>query len=225
MAIAFFDLDKTLLADNSAKLWIKSQWRVGELNAKQMILASFWLFKYHLGFTNLDEVIKESAVMMQGEDSDYVLRRTRAFFNSTVRHLYRPGALKKIDEHRAKGHVIALLTSSFDGLSELVQNHLNLDHCLCTKLEVGENRLYTGKILGEPCFGRHKVTFAQNLCNKMGTPLKDCFFYTDSASDLPLLEQIGYPVSVNPDPHLRARSAMNNWEIVDWGRPSWTKKQ
>lgn len=219
MSIAFFDLDKTLIADNSAKLWLKSEWKTRSIKFKEMCVASFWLTKYHLGFTKLDEVLERGLALMEGTSQGEVLKKTEDFFASTIKKLYRPGALSAIKKHREQGHQIALLTSSFDGLSELVAKDLGLDHCLCTILEVN-NGIYTGKTIGPPCFGRNKIIFARDLCYKLNTPLEECWFYTDSASDIPLLNLVGQAVAVNPDPHLRARAQMRKWLVVDWGRPT-----
>lgn len=225
MAIAFFDLDKTLIAENSAKLWLKALWNNHDINLAHMIHASYWLAKYHLGFTKMDEVIKKGLGLIEGEDSLDILNKTRDFYETTIKRLYRPGALAAVKAHQELGHQVSLLTSSFDGLSLLVQRDLGLDHCLCTRLEVDTKGLYTGKTLGPPCFGKNKVHFAQSLCEQLKTPLSQCTFYTDSASDLPLLNVVGRAVAVNPDPHLRARAQLKGWEIVDWGKPLWLQKQ
>jgi len=50
--------------------------------------------------------------------------------------------------------------------------------------------------------------------------LSDCAFYTDSFSDVPVLEAVGQPVAVNPDPRLRRRANKRGWRIVDWGTPA-----
>lgn len=223
MSIAFFDLDKTLLADNSAKLWLKAQWKSRDINIVQMIHASYWMAKYHLGFTKLDEVIEKALLIIEGENQSVVLKKTSDFYNSTIKDLYRPGAIDAVRQHRDLGHTLSLLTSSFDELTELVQNELSFDYRLCTHLEVDDRGLYTGKTIGPPCFGKNKVLFAQELCERLHVPLKDCTFYTDSASDIPLLHLVGRAVAVNPDPHLRARAQLYKWEIVDWGAPSWVK--
>lgn len=219
MSIAFFDLDKTLIAKNSAKLWLAVQWQTRQIKIHQMVHASFWLAKYHLGFTKLDQVIEKGLALLEGERKSAVWSFTEDFYRTTIKDLYRPGALDAIDYHRQHGHRIALLTSSFDGLSLLVQKDLALDYCLCTELEVDDNGLYTGKTIGPPCFGKNKVYFAQKLCEELQVPIKDCTFYTDSASDIPLLHLVGRAVAVNPDPHLRARAQFYRWEIVDWGQP------
>lgn len=220
MSIAFFDLDKTILADNSAKLWLKSEWQSRSITFAHMVTASYWLAKYHLGFTKLDEVVEKGLALMHGQSRDEVLKKTEEFFNKAIKNIYRPGALQGIQKHREQGHIISLLTSSFDGLSELVSKDLQLDHCLCTLLEVDNNGLYTGNTIGPPCFGRNKITFARDLCYKLSINLEECWFYTDSASDIPLMNLVGKAVAVNPDPHLRARAQIRKWEIVDWGRPS-----
>lgn len=220
MSIAFFDLDKTIIADNSARLWLKSQWKNGRIKPVQMLIASYWLTKYHLGFTKMEDVIEKSLAMLKGEKESFVLSQTNEFFLSTIKNLYRPGALKTIHHHRKKGHQVALITSSFNGLAELVSDDLELNHCLSTVLETDAQGLYTGKTAGPACFGMNKAVLAKELCQKSKIPLHECSFYTDSASDIFLLNLVGKPVVVNPDPHLRAKAKFKKWQVVDWGRPS-----
>jgi HAD superfamily hydrolase (TIGR01490 family) len=219
MHIAFFDLDKTIFAENSAKLWLKDLWQRRHIKPIQMVHASYMLAKYHLGFAIIDDVIIKSLALLAGQCQNSMMEETSKFFFSKLKGLYRPGAVEAIKEHRALGNIICLLTSTFDGLAMLVKRDLKLDHCLCTTLEVDQRGNYTGKTVGLPCFGRHKVAYAQELCSKLNISLKDCIFYTDSASDIPLLSLIGHAVAVNPDPHLRAQARIRKWEIVDWGKP------
>ncbi|MCA9507825.1 MAG: HAD family hydrolase [Myxococcales bacterium] len=219
MSIAFFDLDKTLIADNSARLWLNSQWKSRSIKFSHMMLASYWLAKYHLGFTKLDEVVEKGLALMKGESQAQVLEKTKDFFYSTIKNLYRPGALEALHKHREQGDIVSLLTSSFDGLSELVAKDLKLDHCLCTILEVDREGIYTGKTIGPPCFGRNKIIFAQDLCHKLDIPLEQCSFYSDSATDIPLLDLVGQAIAVNPDLHLRTRAQFKKWPVVDWKRP------
>lgn len=218
MTIAFFDLDKTIFSENSAKLWLKAQWRNNRIRPWQMLNASYWLTKYHLGFTKMDDVIKKSLALFKGEKESSILKETEAFFWSDLCHLYRPGALKAIDEERRRNASICLLTSSYSGLAQLVKHDLQLDFCLATNLEVDHNGFLTGNTIGLPCFGSHKIYYAEGLCSALKTSLNQCSFYTDSASDMPLLNIIGRAIAVNPDPHLRAQARLRNWQIVDWGK-------
>src|SRR5579871_6333760 len=139
MSIAFFDLDKTLIAENSAKLWLRAQWRTRQINLPQMLFASYWLAKYHLGFTKMDEVIDKLLEIIKGEKEREVIKITEAFYDLEIHNLYRPGALLALKRHRELGHKISLLTSSVDGLASLVKRDLDLDHCLCTRLEVDDD--------------------------------------------------------------------------------------
>jgi HAD superfamily hydrolase (TIGR01490 family) len=218
MPIAFFDLDKTLISENSAKLWLKAQWGTRNIKLVQMLNASYWLAKYHLGFTRLDDVVEKGLRLIAGEKESEVVAQTKDFFNSTIKNLYRPGALEAIHEHRAQGHELAILTSSFDGLALLVQQDLGFDHCLCTRLEVDLYGYYTGKTIGLPCFGANKVIFAESLCRQRNIQIDRCMFYTDSASDIPLMNLVGQAIAVNPDPHLRARAQLKKWTVVNWGK-------
>lgn len=219
MSLAFFDLDKTLIADNSARLWILEEWHQRRISIFELFWGSFWLLKYTLGFTRLEEVIKISVKTLKGKKSQDFLDLTIDFYERMIKDLYRPGALKAILWHKSQGEKTVLLTSAIDFLSELVMKDLGLDFCLSSKLEIGEKGLFTGSLVGEPCFGVHKVTKALDLAKKLGVSLKDCTFYTDSASDLPLLNIIGKPKVVNPDIHLWTRARLKRWPIIDWGRP------
>jgi HAD superfamily hydrolase (TIGR01490 family) len=219
MAIAFFDLDKTLIAENSAKLWLMRQWQTKQISVFNMIKASFWLTKYSLGFSNLEEMMDKSLDLVKGYCHKNIVSQTHEFYHQSIKHLYRPQALKTIDEHRKKGDVIALLTSGFDELTMLVQKDLNIDYRLCSNLEIDKEGYYTGKSIGPLCFGKNKILYAQNLCQNLKTSLDNCVFYTDSASDLPMLCAVGKAVVVNPDLRLRQIAKNKKWPIVDWGRP------
>lgn len=219
MPIAFFDLDKTIIAKNSANLWLKTQWQEGKIDFRNMLKASYWLFKYHLGFTNFDDILEKSLAFVKDREDKKTIEETKIFYELSIKHLYRPGALQAIKEHKKEGHVTSLLTSGFESLAFLVKNELNLDYALCSKLEVNESGLYTGRTVGPMCFGKNKILFAQKLCNELKVDIKSCYFYTDSASDMPLLNLVENPIVVNPDPRLRASAQIKKWPVVDWGKP------
>ena len=79
--------------------------------------------------------------------------------------------------------------------------------------------LHTGQPLGEVCFGEGKRLHAEAYAAEAGVPLSACAFYTDSYSDLPVLEVVGRPVAVNPDRRLRREALRRGWPVVDWGVP------
>src|SRR5580698_5783207 len=100
MGIVFFDFDKTLIADNSARLYLRDLWKKRDIGFWHMLHASYWLAKYHLGFTHMEDFIKKGLALLTGEEAKEVENRTKDFYQSTIKNLYRPGALNAIEIHR-----------------------------------------------------------------------------------------------------------------------------
>lgn len=220
MSVAFFDLDKTLLAVNSGTLWIRSELALGHITRMQALRASLWIARYHLGFVSMEDALLVAISQLAGTSEQAIRGRTVTFYEQQVRPLYRPGALRALEEHRGAGDRLVLLTSSSGYLSELVARELRLDAILCNRFEVDERGLHTGRPLGKVCFGPGKRTHAEAYAREAGVPLSACSFYTDSYSDLSVLEVVGRPVAVHPDYRLRREALRRGWPVVDWGVPS-----
>ncbi len=219
MSVAFFDLDKTLLAVNSGTLWVRRELALGHITRMQALRASLWLARYHLGFVSMEDTVRLAISQIAGTAAQALQERTAAFYAEQVRALYRPGGLRAVEEHRGAGDRLVLLTTSSDYLSELVATELRLDAILCNRFEVDERGLHTGRPLGEVCFGVGKRAYAEDYARQAGVSLSACTFYTDSYSDLPVLEVVGRPVAVHPDHRLRREALRRGWPVVDWGGP------
>ena len=100
-----------------------------------------------------------------------------------------------------------------------MKNDLQLDGVLCNRFQVRDG-VHTGESEGELCFGAGKLRYAEAYARQTGVSLRDCTFYTDSYSDLPVLEQVGAPVLVNPDRRLRREARARGWRVVEWGGPA-----
>lgn len=220
MSVAFFDLDKTLLAVNSGTLWIRRELALGHLTRMQALRASLWIARYHLGFVSMQDAVRAAIAQLAGTPVQPLLERTTVFYEEQVRSLYRPGALRALEEHRGAGDRLVLLTSSSGYLSELVARDLRLDAILCNRFEVDAQGRHTGRPAGEVCFGPGKRIHAEGYAREVGVPLSACAFYTDSYSDLPVLEVVGRPVAVHPDHRLRREAVRRGWPVVDWGVPT-----
>lgn len=215
MAIAFFDLDRTILSINSGSGWVKSEYRDGFITRWQMARATVWLLRYHLGFADMEGVLREALAAYAGHPESELRDRTRRFFEESVASRIRPGARSAVEEHRARGDKIVLLTTASNYLSEAVGEALPLDDWLCSRFEVDP----TGRLTGQPvvfCYGPVKVRLARRWADRYDVDLADCAFYTDSYTDLPMLEAVGRPIIVDPDPRLRRTARRRAWPIVDW---------
>jgi len=218
MALALFDLDRTVLAVNSAKLWIGAELQAGFLSRWQALRAAAWIGTYHAGFTRLESLVEEAIATLAGSSEADLVARTESFYAAQIAQTVRPGALAALERHRAVGDVVALLTTSSNYLCAPVLRQLGLEHALCSRFEVAEGR-FTGRPAGPICFGPGKVQHALAFAEQQGTSLAEATFYTDSMSDRPMMEAVGFPVAVNPDPRLRRLALKKGWPLVDWGTP------
>ncbi len=112
-----------------------------------------------------------------------------------------------------------LLTSSSNYMAERVSQDLHFDGVLCNELEVDPDGFHTGRTVGPLCFGPGKLTHALAEAERRHASLSECSFFTDSFSDLSVLEKVGRAVAVNPDRRLERTAKKRGWEIVDWGSP------
>lgn len=215
MAIAFFDLDRTILRVNSGSLWVKAELRLGYLTRFQAARAAVWIAGYHLGFSRMEPLLLEAIESLAGSSEEEIVGRTKRFYAEELADQYRPGARTAVAQHRAQGDVLALLTSSSPYLSAPVQAELGIPHTLCNRFAVEGGR-FTGKPDGPLCFGPGKLLHARAFAEARGERLEDAAFYTDSASDLAVMEAVGRPVAVHPDPSLRRIARRRGWPIVDW---------
>ena len=218
MAIAFFDLDRTLISKNSASLWVRSELRNNEISTWEALRAGAWLLRYRMGFANMEDAVRRAIASLEGKAEGPIKSRTFEFYEREVQSLFRPGAHAVLRQHRAAGDELVLLTSSSSYMSEKVSETLKLDAYLCTSFEVSETGHYTGRPVEPLCYGEGKLLLAKEYADQRGIALQDCSFYTDSLADIAMLRAVGQPVVVNPDPRLMREAKQRGWEIVDWGQ-------
>lgn len=215
--IAFFDFDETLIVGNSGSLWIRRELKAGNISRVQFLRAAAWMIRYKLGWASMDDALRTAIGSLRGQSEEALRQRTRAFYETEVRMLYRTGARPALERHRGRGDAIVLLTASSLYLSELVAEELGFDDVLCNRFEVDDAGAHTGRTVGHLCFGAGKLGYAEAYARQREVSLADCWFYTDSFSDLPVLERVGHPVVVNPDPRLRREAERRGWPVEWWG--------
>ena len=215
--IAFFDVDKTLLAVNSARLWVRRELKTGRLSTSNAVRAAMWTMLYELGFARIESVIEDAIRTLKGEEEKELIARVDTFFEEEVVSTFRPGALEAVQKHRSSGDTIALLTSSSSYLARRVGETVGADHNLSNQFETDGDGLFTGRAIYPLCFGPGKLVHAERLADELSVSLDECSFYTDSYSDLPVMEKVGHPVAIHPDPRLRRAANRRGWRIELWG--------
>ena len=215
--IAFFDLDKTLISRNSATLWLRAEMANGRLSKLRALHAFTYVVRYSLGLVDIEDTIRRSVTTIAGQVEAEMAQRAVDFYAASIRPIFRPGARAALGAHRAAGDRLVLLTSSSNYVSEQVVADLGLDDYLSSRFEVDADGRYTGRLVEPLCYGRGKLELASRCAATHGVDLQACAFYTDSIADLPMLEAVGEPAAVHPDPKLRRIARQRGWPVLDWG--------
>lgn len=216
MSIAFFDLDRTLLATNSATGWIRRELRLGHLGRIDALKAAGWVGLYQLGVGAMEDTIRRAVAGFAGVDEAEIIKRTQAFWEEEVQHQLRPGARAVVEGHRDLGDHLVMLTSSSPYLSAPAAAAFGIDEVLCNHFVVQDGR-FTGQTVEPLCYGDGKLFHALASATARGVDLQDCSFYTDSWSDVSVMDKVGRPVAVHPDQRLLRYARKKGWEIADWG--------
>jgi HAD superfamily hydrolase (TIGR01490 family) len=216
MAIgAFFDIDCTVLEVNSGTKWIGYQWRTGQLSAWHLGEALLWLVQYRFGLLDYEAMARKVLARYRGDAVAPIYDEVAAWFDRDIRWSICTEARAAIEEHRAAGHTLALLSSATPFLCKPVADTMNVPHVLCTKLEVEDGKL-TGKHFEPACYGEGKVAHAERFAAEHDIDLDQSFFYSDSISDLSMLARVGQPRVINPDPRLRREAQSRGWPVDTW---------
>jgi HAD superfamily hydrolase (TIGR01490 family) len=212
---AFFDLDQTLVACNTGRLFLRDLRRRGEISLAKAMRAIGWLAKYRLAIVDLPTITAHVADFLRGRaERDFAEQCQRLVEDEILPRLL-PAGLRTLERHRREGHVVALLSSSPRHVVEPVARALALDAVGATEFQVSAG-LLTGRLEGPACFGSGKVHWAERMGRDLEMDLDASWFYTDSYTDLPMLERVRHRVAVNPDPRLKRTARVRGWRVENW---------
>jgi HAD superfamily hydrolase (TIGR01490 family) len=214
-AVALFDMDRTLVNIHTARLYLKYQRDIGEVDWVDALRASYWLFEYSLGIANADRIAQRVLRDYRGKAATWMSERFQNWFKAYVLPCVSEAGRERVQQHRDHGHAVAIATSAIRFAAQPLAAELSIPHLICSELEIVEGSI-TGEFAPPLCYGGGKRERSEALLASLGYGLADTAFYTDSITDLPLLEAVGYPVVVNPDTRLRRVAKRRGWPIEDW---------
>lgn len=212
-AAAFFDLDGTLIGCNSAVLYMRYLRRTRQVSRSLALKAVYHAVRYRLGLLDVERAFGASLEWIRGRLEADVAAECRRWYESTVRRRLYPEMVAVVRRHRRAGHVPVIISSATRYLGELAARDAGIAHLLVNRLHVREGR-FTGTAERPYCYGRGKIYWARRFAAEYGCDLRESFFYTDSVTDLPLLELVGKPRVVNPDPLLRWIAWRRGWPVL-----------
>lgn len=220
-AAAFFDLDKTIIAKSSTLAFSRPLFRAGLLNRSALAKAGIAQAYYQLfgaDHDQLERIREELSGLIKGWDRREIERLVAETVDEVVTPLVYEEALALIDEHQRSGRKVVVISSSPVEIVKPLCNYLGIDNVIGTRPELDDEGRYTGNI-DFYAYGPGKVEAMMELAELEGISLADSFAYSDSATDLPMLEAVGHPVVVNPDKELREVAVKRDWQILEFRRP------
>ena len=217
--IAFFDLDETLISINSGTSWMQREKKLGRINNWHMVQGGLMLAFYKFGIIDIEAAFTKALATIKDLDESDIEAQTREWFFEDVTKYACPGAWQFLEAHRAAGHKLVLLTSSSPYAGASAAEFFKLDAALTSKYET-ENGKFTGKPVIPLCYGAGKIHYAKKYAEENGYSLEHSYFYTDSNTDLPMLEAVAYPRVVHPDPRLQISCLRRGWPVLNWKQDS-----
>jgi HAD superfamily hydrolase (TIGR01490 family) len=209
------DLDRTLVRVNTASLYARWQVREGEARRRDGMRVAWWIARYTLGLIDAEQIARSLARPMVGRDEARFAERVERWVRDEVLPHVAPAARDEIARRKAEGYLCAIVTASTSYSAEPVGRAVGIDHVLSSHLEVVDGA-FTGEVVPPFCYGEGKVVAVESWARTHGVDLTQSAFFTDSISDLPLLERVGEPVAVNPDPRLRWVARRRRWPVFRW---------
>ena len=223
---AFFDLDKTILAKSSSFAFARPFYRGGLIGRSDVVRSAYAQFVFLASGADHDqmETMREyMSALVTGWEVEKVQQIVAETLDEIVDPMVYEEAVKLIEEHRAAGRDIIIISSSGTDVVEPIGARLGADVAIGTQVAIEDGR-YTGEILFY-AYGEGKAEAMRSLAVERGYDLSDCYAYSDSQTDLPMLEAVGHPVAVNPDAALRAVAMERDWPIQDFATPMEIREQ
>jgi HAD superfamily hydrolase (TIGR01490 family) len=213
---ALFDMDRTLLATHTALLYTRERRARGEIGLFELLRVCSWIFKYSLGIVDPEKVARIALREYRGHSESQLVSSTEAWFERAVPPYVRAGARRVVEQHRERGDLLAIVTSAAPYAARPLARLLGIEHVVASELGVDSGGLLTGDIIDPLCYGPGKVVRTARLAESHGFRLDDAVFYTDSITDLPLLEAVRTPVAVCPDRRLLRLARRRGWAVESW---------
>ncbi len=210
--VAFFDLDRTLINDFSAKKFVQSRLLSGKTTTKELLSQFATILLYGSGNRDFEVLTKLSALGVKGiKEKDFTLLGQEVYKKHLVDTIY-PEARTLIASHLEKGHKIVIISAATFYQIKPIADELGISDIYCTEMEVKRGK-FTGQIK-EMCWGEGKASAGKKFAKENDIDLSKSFFYTDSFDDYPLLEIVGKPHAVNPDSRLSQVAFESGWPIL-----------
>jgi HAD superfamily hydrolase (TIGR01490 family) len=217
---AFFDLDKTIIARSSTLAFSRSFYQGGLINRRAVLRSAYAQFVYLVGGADHDQMERMRAYL-SSMCTGWDVQQVKDIVSETLHELIDPiiydEAATLIEEHHLAGRDVVIVSSSGSEVVTPIGEMLGADRVVATRMVVEDGR-YTGDI-DFYAYADNKASAVRELADAEGYDLDGSYAYSDSATDLPMLEAVGHPFAVNPDRALRREAVARDWPVLVFTKP------
>ena len=217
-----FDLENTIIASNvvASYSWLATR-RLGPADRARFVLRTLSEAPGLLAQDRRDrsDFLRAFYRRYEGAPVEQLHEDAREHFSDLLLTRSFPDAVRRVREHRERGHRTVLITGALDVVIEPLRPLF--DDVVCARLgtEVDEDgvEVLTGRLDEVPPTAEARARILVDLCHAHGLDPAESVAYADSSSDLPMLEAVGFPVAVNPEPRLASIARKRGWLVEDFG--------
>lgn len=192
----------------------------GLISRRAVLKSSYAQFVYLLAGADADQMNRMRdylAALCAGWEVQQVRDIVAETLHALINPLIYDEAASLIEEHRAAGRDVVIVSSSGEEVVAPIGEMVGADRVIATRMVVEGGR-YTGGV-DFYAYGPHKAAAIRDLADQVGYDLSGCYAYSDSATDLPMLEAVGHPTAVNPDKVLRRTAQERGWPVLEFRHP------
>lgn len=214
MALAIFDLDNTLIANDSDYLWGEFLVSKGYVDGETFAQKNAQFYEqYKAGTLDIFAYQRFALEPLSRQSMATLEQWHQEFMAEFIEPIILPKALALINEHKAKGDKLMIITATNTFITRPIGLRYGIETLLGTEGEIKDNR-YTGEVLGTPTFQEGKVVRLNQWLEENNENLKGSYFYSDSHNDLPLLKKVTHPIVVDGDEKLQAYAKQYGWKCI-----------
>lgn len=217
---AFFDLDKTIIAKSSVMAFSRPFHQGGLITRRAVLKSAYAQFVFLVGGADHDQMERMReylSALCRGWDVQQVREIVAETLHDMIDPIIYDEAASLIEEHHAAGRDVVIVSSSGAEVVEPIGEMLGADRVVATRMVVEEGR-YSGEI-DFYAYAENKAAAVRDLAASEGYDLSRSYAYSDSVTDLPMLEEVGHPYVVNPDRGLRREAVARGWPVLTFDRP------
>jgi len=213
---AFFDLDRTLMSGSSGAAFGRAAYRAGLVSRGQVLRWGIEHLRFRLrgaSDQDTDALVEQVNALLRGVPERTLKRMLPDLLETILPRIY-PQMIAEVRAHQDAGRPAFIVSAASNGVVEVLARVLDMEGGIGTRYEVDADGRYTGKLIGGLNYGALKIEPMRRFAADHEIDLAQSFAYSDSASDLPMLDLVGNAIAVNPDAELSRLARERGWRVM-----------